>query len=214
MRIGGVTKQNITEFPGGVAAVIYVKGCNFKCSYCGSHLLTQPDMLNRTADMSIQIVSDFLRLNRGLISGVVITGGEPTLQNDLPEFLTMVKGLGLKVKIKTNGTNPAMLKRIIDTGLVNYVSMDVKSGFDKEQYEKIAGVNCDKIVGDVLQSVLILKESDVEHEFFTVVLPGIHAPYTIEELESILKGSKYTLQKIHPRENTEMISCLNQAETH
>jgi pyruvate formate lyase activating enzyme len=204
MRIGGVVKQNVNDFPGGTAAIVYVKGCNFKCSFCSSHLLTQTDMLNRTTELSNQIVYDFLRLNRNAISGVIISGGEPTLQKDLPEFLMFLKGLGLKVKIKTNGTEPVMLNKLITMGLVDYVSMDVKTVFNSEEYEKVSGVTSDEIVGRVLQSVVFLKESGISHEFFTIVLPGIHSASAIEELKSLLKGSKYTLQKIKVHNNEEV----------
>jgi pyruvate formate lyase activating enzyme len=201
MRIGGVVKQNTGDFPEGTAAFIYLKGCNFRCSFCRSLILTQTDMLNRTVDLSEQVVFDFLRLNKNNISGVVVTGGEPTMQKALPSFLMQIKGMGFKIKIKTNGTNSEMLSKIIRLGLVDYVMMDVKAALCSESYEKIAGVACDELIDNVLKSILLIKDSGIKHEFFTVVLPGIHTDEDIEDLKSILKGSKYALQKVKVEEN-------------
>jgi len=205
MRIGGVVKQNTGEYPEGNAAVIYVKGCNFRCSFCRSLVLTQTDMLDRTTDLSQQVIFDFLRLNKNNISGVVITGGEPTLQNTLPSFLMKIKGMGLKIKLKTNGTNSEMLENIVRLGLVDYVIMDVKAALNSEAYEKITGVVNDELIDNVFKSILLIKNSGIKHEFFTIVLPGIHSKEEIKELESTLEGSKYTLQKIKV-ETTESIA--------
>ena len=196
MRIGGVVKQDSGDSHEGIIAVIYVKGCNFRCSFCRSLVLTQTDMLDRTADLSQQVVFDFLRLNKHNISEVVITGGEPTLQSTLPLFLIQIKGLGLKIKLKTNGTNAGMLEKIINMGLVDYVVMDVKAALNSEAYEKITGVVDDVLIDNVFKSIMLIKNSGIRHEFFTIVLPGIHSEEEIKELESVLEGSKYTLQKI------------------
>jgi len=196
MRIGGVVKQNSGDYPEGNAAVIYVKGCNFRCSFCRSLVLTQTDMLDRTTDLSQQVVLDFLRLNKNNISGVVITGGEPTMQSNLPSFLMHIKGMGLKVKLKTNGTNSEMLDKIISLGLADYVMMDVKAALNSEAYERITGVVNDALIDNVFKSIMLIKNSGIRHEFFTIVLPGIHSDEEIKELESVMEGSKYTLQKI------------------
>jgi pyruvate formate lyase activating enzyme len=196
MRIGGVVKQINSNSPDRESAIIYVKGCNFRCSFCRSLVLTQTDMLNRTADLSEQIVFDFLRLNKNKIHEVLITGGEPTLQEALPAFLMQIKGMGFKIKLKTNGTNAVMLDKIIGMGLVDHIIMDVKGALSSSAYEKITGVVSDDLIDNVFKSVLLIKGSGMNHEFFTVVLPGIHSAEDIEELQSILDGSKYTLQKV------------------
>jgi len=208
MRIGEFVKQSVVDWPGEIAAVIFIKGCNFKCSYCHNHLMVHKDLLNRTPDLPKEVILYYLRRYKSNLTGVVITGGEPTLQADLLSFLSEIKALGLKIKLKTNGTKPEMLQNIIDAKLVDHISMDVKSGFSEGQYELIAGVNCDVHIKNVLESVSIIKASDISHQFFTVVLPGIHTPEILDEIDNMLDGSAHIMQKFLIGNESKIISCL------
>ncbi len=183
MRIGGLVKLSVVDWPGTPAAVVFTKGCNFRCSYCRNPLLVFPDLLDRTPDIPSDIVLNYLHLCSSFIEGVVIAGGEPTIQHKLPDFLYSVKDMGLKVKLDTNGTNPAMLKKLIESELVDYIAMDIKAGFTDEQYENITGVSVEGLMGDILQSVQIIRSSGLFHHFYTTVLPSVHTPEIIEELE-------------------------------
>jgi len=208
MRIGEFVKQSVVDWPGEIAAVIFMKGCNFKCSYCHNHLMVHKDLLNRTPDLPKEVILYYLSRYKSSLTGVVITGGEPTIQVSLPSFLKEIKALGLKIKLKTNGTNPGMLQSIIDAKLVDQISMDVKSGLSAGQYDLITGVKCENHIENVLKSISIIKSSDVSHQFFTVVLPGIHTAEILDEIDNRLEGSSYIKQKFRIGNESKVISCL------
>lgn len=196
MKIGSIIKQSGNGTPGENRALVYVSGCNFKCRFCHNPIPERDDMPDHTFETPNQAVIDFFRLNRNSLKEVYITGGEPTLQNDLPAFLIFIRSLGLRIRIKTNGTNPEMLRKILRMGLADHILMDVKAGFSSDEYEKITGIACDDIVDKVLQSILLIKESGISHEFYTVVDPEVHTDSSIDEIQTFLAGSSYTQQKV------------------
>ena len=196
MKIGSIIKQRNSGIEGDNIAVVHVSGCNFKCRFCHNPIPDHDDMPDHTPDTPNQAVIDFFRLNRNSLSEVYITGGEPTLQNDLPAFLIFIRSLGLRIKIKTNGTNPEMLQKIIRMNLADNILMDVKAGFSSDEYEKITGVPCDDIVDKVLRSILLIKDSGISHEFYTVIDPEVHTDASIDEIQSFLAGSSYIKQKM------------------
>jgi len=149
MLIGGLEKLTLIDYPGEVAAIIFTQGCNFRCQFCYNPMLVWPledSKMKYRKDHSLIEESDlfaFLRSRVGKLDGVVITGGEPTLHADLPEFINKIKALGYKVKLDTNGTNQEMLEKLINIpltrgqNLIDYIAMDLKAPLDK--YEKVTG---------------------------------------------------------------------------
>lgn len=206
MRIGGFVKQSSDEWPGENVAIVYVKGCNFRCSYCRNTLMALPGLLDRTTEIPQDIVFHYLKMSHPKLTGVVVSGGEPTMQQSLPGFLASVKALGLKVKLTTNGTNPEMLNKLINLKLVDHISMDIKSGFAPGQYESITGTRSDIYIESVLQSISILKSSGISHQFFTTVLPGIHTPEILGELGALLAGSEHIINKFKAEKSSEVVS--------
>lgn len=187
MEISGFEKMTLTDYPGSVAAIVFTQGCNFKCPFChNSDLIC---FKNGTIDENE--ILDYLSKRRKMLDGVVITGGEPTMQNDLVSFLKKVKELGLKVKLDTNGAKPEVLKKIIELNLVDYIAMDIKSS--NNNYLVVSGVNVD--LDKISESVKLIKESGLDFEFRTTVVKNYH---TLNDLLSICefvgKDSKYFLQ--------------------
>lgn len=194
MRIGGFQPFTLSDFPGCVAAIVFSQGCNFRCSYCHNE-----GLLCRTPEPGTLIpqeeVLGFLEGRSGRVTGVVVTGGEPTLQPDLPLFLLRLRAMGLKVKLDTNGSNPQMLSLILLEGLVDYVAMDVKAPWDA--YGRITGVRCD--VDAIRQSMDLVKHSGVEHEFRTTrITPLLSSDDMDRVCAQIPEGSYHRLQTFRP----------------
>jgi len=179
MQICGLQKVTLIDFPSRVAATVFLCSCNFRCPWCYSRELVLPEEIEKQPKISDKDFFDFLRERKGLLDGVVICGGEPCFNKDLPEFLKRIKKLGYLVKLDTNGSNPKMLKKLIGEKLVDYVAMDIK--LPKEKYQKVLGIDPKKI----WQSIKILKNSKIDHEFRTTVVP------TILEKEDIIKIAKW-----------------------
>ncbi len=194
MRIGGFQPFTLSDFPGCVAAIVFSQGCNFRCSYCHNE-----GLLCRTPDKGALIpqeeVLGFLDRRSGRITGVVVTGGEPTLQADLPLFLLRLRAMGLKVKLDTNGSNPRMLSQILLEGLVDYVAMDVKAPWDA--YSRITGVDCNT---DALrQSMNMILQSGVAHEFRTTRVTPLLSDGDMDRVRAqIPAGSYHRLQTFRP----------------
>lgn len=199
MRIGSFQKTSLVDFPGTVASAVFVAGCNFRCGFCHN-----PDLVlgsPSSVDLSVEGVISELEARKGFIDGVCVSGGEPTVFSDLPEFLAKIKSLGLKVKLDTNGSNPDMLEDIIGKGLVDYVAMDIKSSL--WSYPSVVNAQVD--TNKILKSISLLLRSGIDYEFRTTVVPRL---FGMEELKSICKeisGSKrYVLQQFS--NSNEMIS--------
>ncbi len=190
MRIGGIVKREPSVPEGKATVEIQVKGCNFKCSYCKHYELAYNGFLDRTADISETIVISYLMRARQTHSTVIITGGEPTLYEDLPDFLSEIKALGLKVYVKTNGTNPLMLKKIIDKKLADHIFLAIKSDLTAADYSTVSGVLSDVYLESVLSSVSIVRDSGVSHSFCTRPLIGTITEEKLTELSSVLGGDE------------------------
>lgn len=197
MRINGLNKTTLLDYPGHVAAVLFTGGCNFKCPFCHNRdLVLEPDSQPLILE---EEVFHFLKKRKGIITGVCITGGEPTLQPDLQEFLTKVKEIGLKVKLDTNGYRPEIVKEIISEGLVDYVAMDIKSC--RTEYRTAAG-RADMDVSKIEESVSCLLEGKVEYEFRTTVVKELHTEETMKEIGKWIYGCRaYYLQSYEENEN-------------
>ena len=182
MEIAGFTPFSTIDYEGFLSTVIYTQGCNWNCIFCHNYNLIP----KKEGNFSLESTIDFIEKRRLLIDGVVISGGEPTLQKDLPEFCKEIKRLKLLIKLDTNGTSPDLLEFLIRKKLINYVAMDIKAPFDK--YEKI--IRTKFSVEKIKKSIRIIKSSNIPHEFRTTVHSSL---LNLEDLESILKivGKKH-----------------------
>ena len=180
MRIGGFVKQSLIDWEGVLSAVVFTKGCNFRCDYCHNPSLVLPSLTDHLPDLSETVILDYLRRRREWIEGVVVTGGEPTLHPGLTGFLERVKGLGYRIKLDTNGTNTELLSALIDMGLVDCVAMDIKTIPDREHYAKIYPAVTDRQMDNVQRSIDLLRDSGIDYRFRTTLIPGVK-DYAIRE---------------------------------
>lgn len=197
MQIHGLNKITLLDFPEHVAATIFTGGCNFRCPFChNSELVLCPEQEPLIAE---EEVLDFLKKRKGMLTGVCITGGEPTLQTDLQTFIRRVKELGYLVKLDTNGYRPEVLEELLKEHLVDYVAMDIKSS--KERYGALAGV--DKIDTSVIdRSVCLLRNGKAPYEFRTTVVRELHCTEDFKKIGEWLAGCRaYYLQAYREDEN-------------
>lgn len=186
MRIGGLQKLTLLDFPGHVACTVFLQGCNFRCPFCHNTSLVMG-----TEEISEDEVLRFLKTRQGLLDGVAVTGGEPLLSAGLPDFLRKIKALGFMIKLDTNGSLPEKLRALIDENLVDYVAMDIKNS--PEKYSQTAGA--DGMLDAVKESVSILMNGTVPYEFRTTVVDELHEPSDFHAIGEWLKGAKqYFLQ--------------------
>ncbi len=190
MKISGLNKLTVLDFPQHVACIVFTCGCNFRCPFCHNAALVThtQDAENFSEDE----IFDYLKKRQGILDGVVITGGEPLIHNDIDVFMQKIKDLGYKIKLDTNGTNPEKLKELVEKGLVDYVAMDVKNC--KEKYNQTAG--CENIdLSKIEESIEFLLLDKVDYEFRTTVVQELHTVQDIEALAKWIKGAKrYFLQ--------------------
>ena len=191
MRISGLQKLTLLDFPNLVACTLFLPGCQFKCPFCQNASLVT-DLVN-VPKISEEEVLTFLKSRKGIIDGVCVTGGEPTLQSDLKDFIRKIKDIGFKVKLDTNGYNPKILKELIDHSLLDYVAMDIKNSLEK--YPLTCGVKALKIE-NILSSIQILKENKVPYEFRTTVIKEFHESSDFVSIAKLIRGVKtYYLQE-------------------
>ena len=189
MLIAGMQKLTLVDYPGHTACIIFTLGCNFVCPFCHNRDLVKN--INKSNMIDEQELFNYLDKRKGLIDGVVVSGGEPLLQKDIENFIRRIKDKGYKVKLDTNGSRPEVLKRIIDNDLVDYVAMDIKNIF--EDYDVTAGTTVN--IEDIKKSIHILKNSNIDYEFRTTVVRELHSFEKIEKiLEYIGSESKYFIQ--------------------
>ena len=192
MRIGGFQPVSLIDYPGTMSAVVFTVGCNFRCPYCHN-----PELVFETPERIIpkEEILSHLRARAGVLPAVTTTGGEPTIHEDLQDFLRAVKKLGFMLKLDTNGTNPAMLRSLIREGLLDYVAMDVKAPL--RRYPEVVGsvVNTSAIT----ESIALLRENAVEYEFRTTIVRSQLLPEDLLEIGREIKGARrYFLQQFIP----------------
>lgn len=197
MKIGGLQKTSLLDYPEEVSAIIWTVGCNFNCPFCYNKDLVKGNITEISED---EVIS-FLDKRKKMLDGLVISGGEPLLQKDIKNFCKKVKKLGYLVKIDTNGTFPDKLKELIDEKLVDYIAMDIKAPAKK--YEKLAGKKVD--IKKIQKSIGIIQKSGVDYEFKTTFVPELLKKEDIIEIAKELKGSKkYFLQQF--KNDVDLIS--------
>ena len=194
MEIKGVVDLSLVDWDGKLSSVIFLPRCNFRCPFCYNYgLVLHPE---KEKTIPFERVRDYLKRQKDWLDGVCITGGEPTLHSDLPEFCSRLKDIGLLVKIDTNGTNPLMVKGLIEEGVVDYTAVDIKAPLTVEKYSKAIGVDAKKFLGKVKETVGMLLNSKADYEFRTTVVPTVHNEKDIEEISRNIKDcKKYVLQK-------------------
>jgi pyruvate formate lyase activating enzyme len=188
MKIGGLRKLSLIDYPGEISTVVFTTGCNFRCNYCHNSHLVLPELF--PDDIPEDEVINFLKTRIGKISAVVISGGEPTLHHDLPAFITKIKSLGFKIKLDSNGTNPSAIQELINSELVDYIAMDIKTS--PENYNAVCGVKTD--IKKIRQSIEVIKKSTINSQFRMTIVNGIHTVDDIRNAEDLLSGSSLIKQ--------------------
>lgn len=190
MIIGGMQKLSLIDYPGKLSCIIFTRSCSFRCHYCHNPELVLPELFQ--GPISENFVIEFLESRKGKLDGVVITGGEPTIQNDLLEFMSKIKNMGYSVKLDSSGICPELLENAIKLKLVDYIAMDIKAPLKK--YSLVAGVNID--TEKIKRSIEIIKNSGVDYEFRTTIVESQLSFDDIMEIAKLISGSKkYILQK-------------------
>jgi pyruvate formate lyase activating enzyme len=193
MKIGGLQRVSLIDYPGAICAVVFTQGCNFRCAYCHNPELVDPALFHPALDESEFF--DFLRARKGKLDAVVITGGEPTLHGDLDSFIGRIKKLGYAVKLDTNGSHPRAVKALLDKKLLDYIAMDVKAPF--ERYEEIVRTNVD--TNGIQETIGLILEAKIPHEFRTTVVRSQLKEKDIRKIAGQIAGAdRYVLQKFTP----------------
>ncbi|MFH1232627.1 MAG: anaerobic ribonucleoside-triphosphate reductase activating protein [Patescibacteria group bacterium] len=217
MFIGGLQKISLLDYPGYLAAIIFTQGCNFRCQFCYNPQLVLPISgdnfkytgLNINNDQSqedhLEYKEDdlfvFLKSRVDKLDAVVITGGEPTIHKDLVDFIIKIKDLGFLVKLDTNGSNPEVIKELINKKLVDYFAMDIKAS--KEKYQQVAGAQVDW--EKIKESVKIIMTSNLPYEFRTTVVPEFFDQSDIQSIGELIAGAnKWYLQKF--KSNIDLVN--------
>lgn len=213
MCIVGLQKLTLLDYPGRVACTVFLQGCNFKCPFCyNSSLIDSTD----NNFLSTNDFFDFLDKRKKVLDGVAITGGEPLLNPSIKDFIKKIKEKGFLVKLDTNGSNPSLLKELIEENLVDYVAMDIKNTFEK--YPLTTGVNVE--IENIKNSIFLLINSSIDYEFRTTVVKEFHNVEDFKLIGNQIKGAKnYYLQSyqekdsvisknLHPLSKDELQACL------
>jgi pyruvate formate lyase activating enzyme len=191
MRIGGVVSCSLSDFPGRIASVVFTQGCNWRCPWCHNPALVHPEQFTpalREADVLARFAC-----SRGKIDGIVVTGGEPTLQPDLAGFFAQVRGLGFQTKLDTNGSRPSVVRALLEARYLDFVAVDVKAPWSR--YAEAAGVAVDTAALE--ETIALLRSFGVEHQLRTTRWPGLTADDE-PAIEAIVAGSPHVWQDFRP----------------
>ena len=193
LSIKGFIETSFIDWKGHLASVVFTGGCNFRCPYCHNPELVDP--ARAPAEVPFSDVLRFLDARKGLVDGVVMTGGEPTLHADLPSALAALKLRGFAVKLDTNGSNPQMLRELLDQGLLSYIAMDIKAPL--AQYARL--VRAPVAPESIRRSIELLRGSGVEHEFRTTYVESLLSVGEMIEIAALIAGcSRFVLQRFQP----------------
>jgi pyruvate formate lyase activating enzyme len=191
MTIGGLQKNSLIDYPGKLSSVIFYSGCNFDCPYCHNPELAK-GCLNHTADLDTVKICDFLKQRQEFLDGVVVSGGEPTLQKDLVDLCARIKKLGYPVKLDTNGSRPQVLLELIKKELIDYIAMDLKT----EPVLYAAYIKGDCKPDPLISSIGIIMASGIDYEFRTTCVKPLVTSQVIENISRLIQGANlYVLQR-------------------
>lgn len=191
-KIAGIQKTTLLDYPEKIASIVFTQGCNFRCGYCHN-----PELLdfNKNTEFSAEKFIDFLKTRQGKLDGVVITGGEPTLQSELYDFIKEIKQLNFVVKLDTNGTNPQIIQKLLNESLINYIAMDIKAPLEK--YSEI--INTKISTDNIKTSIDLILNSSIDYEFRTTVIKSQLNFDDFDKIGQTIKGANlYYLQKFIP----------------
>ncbi len=217
MKICGLQKVTLLDFPGHIACTVFLGGCNFNCPFCYNSQLIRSDGVEL---LSTDEFFKFLNKRIGILDGVAITGGEPLIHNDIKDFIMKIRNLGYKVKLDTNGSYPKVLKELINEGLVDYVAMDIKNTLNKYHITTDCNLNTDNIK----ESIELLINSNIEYEFRTTVVNELHHVDDFVEIGKMINGAKkYFIQcyqyqdtvrvkELSPMNKEQLICCLEKVQ--
>ncbi len=198
MKIGGFQRFSLLDYPGQLAAIVFTQGCNFRCPYCHNPALVEPDLYEPL--LNTEWVLRFLYRRRKKLGAVVVSGGEPTLQDDIIPFLKLLKAMRFKVKLDTNGSIPEVLETISHMGLVDYYAMDIKAPLPL--YKLIS--RCDMGTDNILQSMELIRRSGALYEFRTTFFDALLSVSDIVDMQTLLKpGDKFFVQECRYGQNLE-----------
>ena len=190
--IGGIQKTTLLDFPEKIASIVFTQGCNFRCGYCHN-----PELLeqNKNTEFLPENFISFLKTRIGKLDGVVITGGEPTIQSGLYDFIKEIKELNFVVKLDTNGTNPDILEKLINDKMLDYIAMDIKAPLEKYSEITKTKVNTENI----LKSINLIMNSSIDYEFRTTIIKSMLSFEDFDKIGQLISGAKkYYLQKFVP----------------
>lgn len=200
MEIKGVVDVSLVDWDGKVSSVFFLPSCNFRCPFCQNSALVLHPETEET--IPFERVEGYLKKQKGWIDGVCITGGEPTLHSDLLNLCSKLKKMGFLAKLDTNGTSPKIVKELIEKRLVDYIALDIKAPLTVEKYSKATGINAEKLLSKVKETIRILLKSGIDYEFRTTIVPTLHEKEDIEEICRSIEGcKKYVIQNFRG-ENT------------
>jgi len=193
MKIGGLQKVSLIDYPGLISAIIFLQGCNFKCSYCHNPELVDSKLFQPC--IKEKEVLDFLNTRKGKLDAVTITGGEPTIHDDLAPFIKQIKKMGFAVKLDTNGSQPQVIKNLLAEKLLDFIAMDIKAPLEKYKEIVKTQVNPDSIK----ESIRLILKSKIPHEFRTTVVESQLEENDILQIGKLIPGANhYALQKFVP----------------
>lgn len=194
--IKGFIQNSLLDWDGKIVSTLYTPYCNFRCPYCqNAGLVLAPEKLET---IPFKVITDYLKKNKKWVDGICLTGGEPCIFKDLPEFIKRIKDTGVMVKFDTNGAFPEILKKLIEEKLVEYIALDIKAPLEEEAYARSVGVDNKYILyilERVKESIKIIMNSGIDYEFRTTVVPTLHTEEDIEKIAKFIKrAKKYALQ--------------------
>jgi pyruvate formate lyase activating enzyme len=194
-------ETSLIDWEGKIVSTLYVPLCNFRCPYCyNSDLILHPENF---PNISQREIDSFLLKRKDFIDGICMSGGEPTLYPDLILYFKNLRDNDFLIKLDTNGTNPKLLEKLLNLGLVDYIAMDIKSSLDFNNYSKAAGIKEKVVLEKVKDSIELIMNSKIDYEFRTTVVPLLHSEEIIIEIARYITGAKkYVLQNFSPLEKT------------
>lgn len=202
MLISGIQKFSVLDYPEKTSCIVFTPGCNFRCGYCHNAEFVLPEKIAQLRKHFIpeSAFFHFLEQRKGLLDGVVVTGGEPTLMHDISSFISRIKSMDFLVKLDTNGSNPDILHGLISAGLLDYVAMDVKTSLEK--YPELVGKTIrPELVG---KSIAILKQANIDYEFRSTLIAEVHSDAVLHDMGILLNGSeKLFLQQFRPAQTLD-----------